>query len=218
MIRLALVILICVVHGVSCGQTWSEALRTMPVPVSALPIERSNCISVCLTNFQSNAVVKALIFLPGISDDLYLINRDKPPLGITATNVFEALTRLTSVTRWALTFNAPFLLVHLARDVQTPAILARDSRTRLLLQEHRSFPYLVCTDMRWDSLQPILQNGLKRGIRPEPRSEDAWHFARHNFAAWGLTDWELLSAISITARTKVVIEKKRIRLELNRPE
>jgi hypothetical protein len=208
----------CLVTGIAgaAGQTWQDALRKMPLPESALPISRENCVSVCLTNFQSNTTVKALIFLPAVSDDFYLVNRDKPKLNITAGNLFEALSRLTNSTECQLTFTEPFLLVHLARDLRQPSIVIKDDTAAASLRRRKSLPTLICADKHWDSLQPILQKSLGFMIRPLPGSEDAWHFDRHNFAAHGLTDWEILSAVSLTAHTTAFAEKNRIIFEPNR--
>src|SRR5258706_1350628 len=110
------------------GQSWEEAMITMALPQEVV-INRDNCISVCLTNFPSNSTVKALIFLPGVSDDFYLINRDRPKLNIRAANIFEALRQITNATALKLTFNSPFLLVHVISDSTAHQVLAQHAAT-----------------------------------------------------------------------------------------
>jgi hypothetical protein len=72
--------------------------------------------------------------------------------------------------------------------------------------------------MHWDSLQPTLQKSFGMTVHPLPGSQEAWHFNRHNFAAWSLTDWELLEAVSLTARTTALVEKFRITFKPNRSQ
>ncbi len=219
MIRTGVLLLIALVFAAldSMGESWKNVLAAMPLPQSALPLRRENCISICLTNFRSNAVVKALIFLPGVSDDLYLIDRDKKDLAIEAGNLFEALCRLTNSTRLSIIFREPFLLVHTARDRCEPAIIFNHSSTVTTLMERRSIPELVCSDAHWDSIQPILQKSLHMRVRPLTGSKDDWHFNRHNLAAYGATDLELVSALSLTARTTASIQRKRVIFDVRTP-
>src|SRR5438132_11857416 len=45
--------------------SWQEALARMPLARPAAELNRSNCVTLLLDSFQSNAVVKALVFMPG---------------------------------------------------------------------------------------------------------------------------------------------------------
>src|ERR1043166_1423099 len=206
-----LALLISRVHAL--GVTVEEALRQMPVPKSALPLTQETFIPTCLAQFRSNEVVKALVFLPGVADDFYLIHRDARKLAITSDNLLGALTALTNATSLRATFRAPYLFVHADRDLLSPVVAQKNRRVDGMLQLRRSIAGLVLIDRHWDFLQPQLQNGLKMLVTPPGKSEEAWHFARYNLAAFGLTDWELLSALSIAGRTKILPETSRIRFE-----
>lgn len=189
---------------------WEEALRAMPLPAAAPPLNRDNAVSVLLHAFRSNDTVKALLFLPEVADDFYLINRDKPRLDLRATNLLDALTKLTNATALRLTWNKPLLLVHLAGDKLEPSVVVEDAATAQSLKRQPALAHGVFVDTHWERLQPRLTADLKRKVRPAPDSQDAWHFARHNFAGWNLTGWELLSAASLAGNTTVTVQKSSI--------
>jgi hypothetical protein len=195
------------------AQTWQEALGKMPVPLAAQPLTRKNFMPVCLDHFQSNGVIKAVIFLPGVADDFYLINRDRALWRVSADSLLSAVMGLTNSTQLHITWRPPYLLVHADQDRLTPLVQAKNSRIGERLRWAHSITTLSLIDRHWDAVQPALQNGLKMQVMPQSGSEEAWHFGRVNLAAFGLTDWELLSALSIAARTKVVMESKKIRFE-----
>ena len=196
---------------VCTAEPWHEPLRRMPL-IPETVLNRDNCIPVLLGAFRSNHIVKALVFLPGVSDDFYLINREGPKLNIKATNLLEAITAITNATAVRITFSPPFLLLHLERDQTQPSLTIQPAADALKRQTH--IPRASWVDMHWERVQPILEGALRVKILPAAKSEDAWHFARHNLAAWNLTDWELLSALSLTGRTKVSIERRRIMFAL----
>ena len=52
------------------GEPWQEALARMPLGAGATELGRTNCVPLMLDAFQSNGVVKALIFMPGATDEL----------------------------------------------------------------------------------------------------------------------------------------------------
>src|SRR6187402_870208 len=111
-LALTIVLWWCVGLCLSFGaeQTWQSALARMPLPSPAPLLNRDNAVCVLLESFRSNAIVKALAVLPGVSDDFYLVNRDKPKLDLRATNLLEAIIALTNATTVRATFRAPFLL------------------------------------------------------------------------------------------------------------
>jgi hypothetical protein len=190
-----------------CGQeSWQSALARMPLnPV--IPLNRDNCMAAVLQGFQSNALVKALVFLPAVSDDFYLINRDRPKLNITASNLLEAITALTNKTDVRATFSQGALLLHLERDRLKPLVTIQDQATAQKLSNEHHLPQVLWIDAHWERLQPRLRKELKMEVLPTAKSSDAWHFARHNLAGWGLTDRELINLLSITGKTSVSIQK-----------
>src|SRR5882762_3956273 len=78
-------------------ESWQATLRAMPLIQDAL-LNRDNCLPILLRAFQSNSVIKAMICLPAVSDDFYLINRDQPKLNLKAANLLEAIIALTNAT------------------------------------------------------------------------------------------------------------------------
>jgi len=193
-----------------CGQeTWPSALARMPLN-PAIPLNRDNCMAVLLQAFQSNALVKALVFLPAVSDDFYLINRDRPKLNITASNLLEAITALTNRTDVRATFTAGALLLHLERDRLKPLVTIQDQATGQKMSEGHHLPKVLWVDAHWERLQPRLRKELKMEVLPAGQSSDAWHFARHNLAGWGLSDRELIDLLSLTGKTSISIQKNRL--------
>ena len=206
---LAFALLACGHSGLA-QTNWIEALRRMPLPGATNPIERENVVSRILQGFQTDALVKAIVVLPGVSDDLYLINRDKPRLSLRAANLAEAITMFTNATEIRATFAAPFLLLHRSEDFLIPQFSARDPRAVERLQSATNLLHALFLDLHWKKLRPILNKALKPGVRPWSTSEESWHFARHNLAGWNLSDWELLVAVSLSGKTCFTVEKRRV--------
>ncbi|HVV01168.1 MAG TPA: hypothetical protein VHH88_07370, partial [Verrucomicrobiae bacterium] len=55
--------------------SWEAALGSMPLPPGTRILTRSNCVPLMLDAFQSNDVVKALVFMPGATDEFYMFHR-----------------------------------------------------------------------------------------------------------------------------------------------
>jgi hypothetical protein len=190
--------------------TWQEALARMKLPGEGNPVERENVISRILQGFQANAVVKAIIVLPAVSDDLYLINRDKPKLGLRATNLAETILLLTNATEIRVTFRAPFLLLHRGGDTLAPEYKVEDAVAVERLRNESHFSHALFLDLHWKKLRPVLNKALRPSIYPWSTSEESWHFARHYLAGWNLTDWELLSAVALSGNTTFTVAKRRV--------
>ena len=54
--------------AVGAAETWPAALSAMPLNTNVTQLNRTNCVGILLRAFQSNDVVKALIFMPGATD------------------------------------------------------------------------------------------------------------------------------------------------------
>jgi hypothetical protein len=187
----------------------ADALRAMPLPPGTR-INRENAMEVILDALQSNTVVKAIVILPGVADDFYLIHRDAPKLNLRAANLLEAITVLTNATEVRATFQQPFFLLYVQRDALNPACVAEDERIARTLKNQVHLRHACWKDMHWENIQPAVQKALSRTVKPKGPSSDAWHFSRHNLAGWELSDWELLNALSLAAGTKVTVQKKGI--------
>jgi hypothetical protein len=197
------------VGGLMAQEGWRGALRKMPLSPDTL-LNRDNCLPLLLGAFQSNEVVKALVFLPAVSDDFYLLSRDRPKLDIKSDNLLDAIIALTNATPVRATFKAPLLLLHLDRDGLEFKMVISHRLTAKRLDQQCSFPNAVWIDWHWERLQPELQAALRMKVLPDGPSVDAWHFARHNMAAWNLSDWELLAALSLTGKTSISVERNRL--------
>jgi hypothetical protein len=184
----------------------------MPLPATAQPLNRQTFIPVLLGAFQSNAAVKALVFLPGVADDFYLIHRDQP-LRLRADNLHEALTALTNTTRAQVTFQAPWLLVHLDRDRLAANVRVRHQATAARLSNSPPRRRIQFCDRGWPSIQPELSQALSLPLLPKPNAREAMHLTRVNLAGWGLTDAEVLQALALAGGTTVTIQRNRASVE-----
>src|SRR3989442_12493182 len=100
--------------------TWETALIRMPLNADVTYLNRTNCVELFLRAFQSNDVVKALIFMPGATDEFYFFRRVKAVLTNTSPTLLNAVQALTNQTRIRLTFRPPLLLLHAAEDPVEP--------------------------------------------------------------------------------------------------
>jgi len=192
---------------------WQETLARMPLPGGTNPVERNNVIRRLLEGLQSNDVVKAIVVLPAVSDDLYLINRDKSALNLRATNLWQAIVALTNATETRATFRSPCLLIHRDDDALDAQFTVKDAAAAQRLKSVSRLPRTLFSDAHWEKVRPVLNKALHPGIHPWGTSPGAWHFARHNLAAWGLSDWEILVAVSLTGKTAFTVEKRRVTFE-----
>lgn len=204
----------------SAAEPWETALARMPLPSTVRELTATNFAPTLLDAFQSNAVVKALVIMPGAIDEFYFFRRARAGLPAAAT-LLEALRALEKQTRIRATFRAPCLLLHAPPDPVTPAISIADPATadRLLT---RPFPaHLDCFDRDWPRLQPLLARTFTSiwtgypEILPTATSPDAWHFYRASLRAWNLTPREALEALTLATRTTLNIEKRQLRFDLD---
>ena len=191
-----------------------KVLRAMPLPPAAT-LNRSNAVDVLLGAFQSNGVIKAIVILPGVSDDFYLIHRDAPALNLRATNLWEGIVALTNATAMRVTWRKPFVLLH-ARpsDVLQASMRIEDAAMAGRLKLQNLPERVLHLDAHWETIQPALERALGRRVRPEGASTEAWHFNRHNLTGANLTGWELLEAVSLTGGTTVTVQKLGIHFQI----
>lgn len=202
--------------GAWAGESWPEVLSRMPLQQRIPELNRTNCVEVILGGFQSNQVVKALIFLPGATDEFYMFGRARAQVINSEPSLWDAVNALTNQTRIRATFRSPMLLLHTEEDLLEAEISVRDERTADQIRQAKSIPHIFCNDRDWDFLQPLLRRALKMDIRPWRKSTDSWHFYRHSFAAWGLNGWEGLEAAALASKTKFTVRRKALVFELDR--
>ena len=186
--------------GDAFAETWQAALARMPLGVSVRQLNRTNCIDLMLPAFQSNQTVKALIFMPGATDEFYMFHRAKANLSMPAPTLLDAVSALTNQTEIRATFYPPFLLLHTDEDPLDLLITIKHEATVERLKRAHFVPHALYNDRDWDFVQPILKKHLHVGIRPWRYSTDSWHFYRNSFAAWNLTGWEALQAFAFAGK------------------
>ena len=196
---------ICLPHARAPGvQLWAEALGQMPLLTSAMELNRTNCVDVMLKSFRSNEVVKALIFMPGATDEFYMFQRAHARLVGHSPSLLDAVSALTNQTLIRASFRAPMLLLHTEEDpleadtrVETPAACEQ--------LRHYMLPHLLFNDCDWGTVQPCLKWPLKTQIRPWRDSKASWHFYRHSFAGWNLNGWEALEATALAGKSRFIV-------------
>jgi hypothetical protein len=102
--------------GASAGEPWQEALARMPLAAPTTELNRTNCVPLMLDAFRSNGVVKAIIFMPGATDELYFFRRARATLTNANPSLLDAVTALTNQTHIEATFRPPLLLLHTTED------------------------------------------------------------------------------------------------------
>ncbi|HMJ65587.1 MAG TPA: hypothetical protein VK615_09570 [Candidatus Binatia bacterium] len=198
----------CCVLSAAAG-TWTDALSRMPLPPNTV-LSRDNCMRVVLEAFKSNGTVRAIAFLPGVSDDFYLLNREKPKLNAKASNLAEAIGVLTNLTDVRATFRDGLLLLHLACESVDVRITVKSERQAAKLKDGSSVHHVFWLDRHWDKVQPQLGSAIKIRIVPGTGSKDAWHFARCNVVGWNLNPWDLVTVTGLSSGTSVAIENRRV--------
>ena len=191
------------------AESWATVLSYMPLPPNTL-LNRDNSMRIVLEAFQSNATVRAIAFLPGVSDDFYLLSRDKPELKANASNLAEAIGVFTNSTDVRVTFRDGLLLLHLDREPVDARIRVKSERQAAKLTEGLAVPRIYWLDRHWDKVQPEVSSATKMRVLPGTGSKDAWHFARCNMAGWNLSPLDLVTLTTLSSGTRATVESRRI--------
>ena len=189
-------------------ESWETALARMPLEPRVRQLNRTNCVEVMLRAFQSNHTVKALIFMPGATDEFYMFRRAKAELTNASPTLLDAVSALTNQTLIRATFHGPLLLLHTDEDPLEPQIKVEHHGAADKLQRAAFLPHALYNDRDWDVIQPILKKRLRADVRPWQYSYDSWHFYRHSFAAWDLTGWEALQTVALAGKTGFTVRRK----------
>jgi hypothetical protein len=180
---------------------WQGALAKMPLAANATELNRTNCVPLLLNSFQSNGVVKALVFMPGATDEFYFFKRARATLTNSNPSLLDAVKALTNQTYIQATFQPPLLLLHTTEDSLGGFATVKNESTAAKLRQ-RPVPGLVLfNDADWDNLRSVLNRKLSVGLRPWPDEPETFHFYRHSFAACGVTQWEMLETIALAGKT-----------------
>ncbi len=187
------------------GEDWQQAFSRMPLGGHITNLNRTNAIPLMLNAFQSNSVVKALIFMPGAADDFVFYRRAHATLTNANPSLADAIIALTNQTYIRAEFRPPFLLLYTTEDALNPIITIKSKSTAAKLQSRIIPGRIVLWDCRWDSVRPKLQNKLSIGLRPLPNAPDSFHFWPCNFTACGVTQWELLETVALSSKTTLTL-------------
>ncbi len=185
----------------------------MPLGTNVTELNRSNCVGLLLRAFQSNQVVKALVFMPGATDEFYFFRRARAELTNSPASLLDAVSALTNQTHIRATFRPPLLLLHTSEDLLDPVVKIEHEPTAEKLRRARFVAHALYDDRDWDSLWPVLKKSFRTGLNPWPHLTDSWHFYRHSYAAWNLTAWEALEATALAGQTAVTVRWKQVLFE-----
>jgi hypothetical protein len=207
---LLLVLALC---GSAWGETWQEALGRMPLGAGVTELNRTNCVPLLLGAFKKNDTVKALIFMPGATDEFYFFKRARARLEAAHPTLLDALTALTNQTYIETTYRAPFLLVHSVEDPIEPLIQVEDPDTAEKFRRKLFAKRILFNDRQWDYIIRSIAIRLNREVLPPRGSHESFHFFRHSLAGYDLTDWEALEALSLADKTRVTIRRSSVLFE-----
>jgi hypothetical protein len=184
---------------------WQTALSKMPLGTNATELNRTNCVPLLLNSFQSNGVVKALIFMPGATDEFYFFQRARATLTNSNPSLLDAVTALTNQTYIQATFQPPLLLLHSTEDALDGFATVKNKSTAAKLRQRFVQERVIFNDADWEKLTSALNKKMSVGLRPYSDAPETWHFYRHSFAACGVTQWEMLETIALAGKTTFTV-------------
>jgi len=191
---------------VAAPADWKPALSRMPLEPGVRELNRTNCVPVMLQAFSDNDTVKALIFQPGATDELYFFKRVKAALDTAAPTLCDAVVALTNQTLIQAAWLPPFLVLHTSEDPLEVIALTNDPATTRAIESRRLNAAARFDDRDWEVMQAFLTNTLGLAVLPSGTAHESHHFFRHSFAACGLDGLELLQAAAMAGKTKYRVE------------
>ena len=200
-----LLLLLVASQGASASESWRDALGRMPLGAGATELNRTNCVPLMLDAFQSNDVVKALIFMPGATDELFFFRRARATLTNANPSLLDAVTALTNQTHIQAAFQPPLLLLHTTEDSLDVIALVKNKSTAAKLRQRLVPGRVLLNDADWGVARSALKGKLSVGLRPFENASETWHFYRHSFAACGVTEWEMLETLALAGRTTFTV-------------
>jgi hypothetical protein len=190
-------------------ETWQEALESMPLNTNHIHFFKGEPARAILRGLTANRVVKAIVMMPGSTDELYFHDRgtcsftNKP----TLLNALEELTNRTSIRP---IFRAPFLLLSETNDYSAPLLTSANLESFEHLAKKPFVSEWLMLDKEWDQLYPMMDHYFGLKLSPKLGSPEAWHFYRVYFSAFNLNAKEAIELISLAAQTEVRAEKSRL--------
>ena len=192
------------------AQTWRQALDRMPLPEPAAILTRSNCVDLMLRALTPDDAVKAIVFMPGSTDELYFFRRIRVPLTNEAPTLLTAIEALEAHSAIRATFQPPLLLLHTDEDTLEPLITIEHHATYARLQTTPYLAHFVYNDRNWDDYYPHLKKHLKVRLFPGFNTSGSRHFFRPSMAGWNLMGIETTRALSLASKTVITVERKKL--------
>ena len=180
----------------------------MPLGVSqsgVIELNRTNCVPLMLDAFQSNGVVKALIFMPGATDELFFFRRAHATLTNANPSLLDAVAALTNQTFIQATFQPPLLLLRTTEDSLDGFAIVKNKSTAAKLHERLVPGRVRLEDADWGVVRKVLKGKMRIGLRPFENAMETYHFYRINFVASGVTDWEMLGTLALAGKTTFTV-------------
>src|ERR1017187_3343385 len=153
-------LLLVALQRASAGEPWQDALARMPLGAGATKLGRTNCVPLMLDAFQSNGVVKALVFMPGATDELYFFRRAHAALTNSNLSLLDAVTALTNQTYIQATFRPPLLLLHTTEDSLDVIAGVKNEATAVKLHQRLVTDRVLLKDADWGSVRTALKGKL----------------------------------------------------------
>lgn len=199
----------------TAAENWPVELSRMPLGTGPTELNRTNCAQLILGGFQSNATVKALIFMPGATDELHFLRRVQVMVTNPVPSLFDAVVALTNQSPLRVTFRPSFLLIYSEEDVLDLDIKIQHEGTAKKLKTGRPVPHLAVIDRDWTQLLKVMKKRIGPTLLPYEGTTGSWHFYRHTFAGWNLTPWETLEASALAGKTKFTVIRNGVVFELD---
>lgn len=201
--------------AVATEESWRSALSRMPLGSAVASLNQTNCAQAVLGAFQSNATVKALIFMPGATDELYFFRRVQVTLTNARPSLLDAVAALTNQSPLRAAFQPPYLLIHSEEDVLDLAVRIQHPRTVEKLKAGKPIPRLLALDRDWNQLLAMIKKPIGTTLWPYRGTRESWHFYRHTFAGWNLTPWETLEAAALAGKTQFTVRRGTVVFEVD---
>jgi hypothetical protein len=213
-----LILLFAASQGASAGEPWQDALGRMPLGAGVTELNRTNCVPLLLNAFQSNGVVKALIFMPGATDELVFFRRARATLTNANPTLLDAMTALTNQTHIQATFQPPWLLLHTTEDSSDVIAVVKNKSTAAELHQRLVRGRVLLNDADWGEVRSVVNGKLSVGLRPFENASETWHFYRHSFAACGVSEWEMLETLALAGKTTFTVNWLTVEFQPDRRE
>ena len=214
-LRLILLLLVLCRGAAVAEESWTNALGRMPLATNVSILNHTNCAQILLPSFQSNATAKALIFMPGATDELYFFRRVHVALTNERPSLLDAVVALTNQSPLRLTFRAPFVLLYSGEDVLELDFKVTHEGTQKRLQAGKTLPHLLANDRDWTQLLGLMKKKIPASLLPYEHTTGSWHFYRHTFAGWNLTPWEVMEAAALAGKTKFTVVRRGVIFEVD---